>query len=367
MTGIPAIILGSYCLLLIAFIIGWMFARRRVRPARQSQSGISVVIACRNEEQNLEGLFNSLSGISYPVGKWEVILVDDHSTDKTLAVAKQFAGRLASCTILSLPENTSGKKSAMSLGIAHARFEVIVSTDADCSFQRDWLSNVALHFQENSIHMLIGAVRISGRGFFSKVQSAEFTSVVGVTGASCGLGHPVMSNGANLAFRKSSFLEVKGYEGNEGIPSGDDEFLMRKILQRYPRGIVWLNEQQGVVNSVTQPSFGDFFNQRIRWAGKWAHNSDIISKLLAVFILASQVAFGYMLVRISGSMNVDTLIVVAKIIFEAAFLFMVSRFLRQQFSLPIFILLQFTYPIYVVLVGTLSLMSGYRWKARKYP
>jgi len=373
MVVIFSFILSAYCVLMVVLLTGWIAVRRRntaavVGTLHQQPCSISIIVAMRNESSNLENLINDLSSMAYPSDRFEIIIIDDHSTDTSPTKAKELIEKVNNARLLILPEGVEGKKSAIQFGIDQSRFEIIATTDADCRLSKNWLHCLSVSIIPEEIKMVVGAVKlIRGNSFFSRLQVTEFISLVGTTASAIGLHHPVMCNGANLAFRKEVFNEVAGYNGNIQIASGDDEFLMRKIVDKYPSGVRFLNFYEGVVSTNAQQTLVDFFNQRLRWAGKWKHNSDWIARLLAVFIFLSQISFvGLILLSISDPRISTVGIVVLKLFLEGIFLFWVARFLERRFDGTAFIALQIFYPFYVVFIGSFSLVSSYRWKSRNY-
>lgn len=367
MIFVSLFILSLYCLLLLAFLAGWSKAMKRKEVGATYVPGISVVVACRNEAKNIESLLHCLTEINYPNESWEVIVVNDHSTDATTDVVTSWLSKLPQLKLLSLEEGKSGKKAALDLGIRHARFDIVVTTDADCLVAPEWLDAIATAFQDESIKMVAGPVRLAtDDSFFSKLQSIEFASLMGSTAAAIGLGHPIMCNGANLGFRKSVFAEVNGYEGNMNIASGDDEFLMRKIVARYRNGISFLHSAKAVVTTQPQKSVSEFLQQRLRWAGKWRNNPDAITRALALFILIQQMNWLLLLVTILSIHSFLMIFVVIKILLEGILLYRVCSFLGQKFDVLSFAVLQVLYPIYVIYTGLASLSSNYNWKGRIY-
>ena len=176
-----------------------------------------------------------------------------------------------------------------------------------------------------------------------------------------------MCNGANLGFRKQVFLEVGGYEGNMDVPSGDDEFLARKVLRKYPSGVKFLNAKDAVVSSSIQTTLSQFFNQRLRWAGKWKYNKSYISKIAAVLIFISQLAFMALIVSMIlgwADLRIGGLFVLGKILLESVFLMSVARFMQSRWSWWAFFTLQLIYPFYVMGVGLLAQSGTYVWKGR---
>lgn len=368
MAGTFSLILSFYCLLMVVFLIGWIIVRRQsINVSSGTAPGISVVVAVRNETDNVQDLVRDLAGISYPDNKFEIIIVNDHSTDDTFIKIKELVSGKSFFRLMDLPPGTEGKKSALQVGISHARFDIIATTDADCSFSKNWLKCISLNFDNPETKMVIGPVKLVADGsFFSRLQVTEFVSLTGSTAAMIGLGHPVMCNGANLAFRRSAFDEAGGYDDNLRIASGDDEFLMRKIYKQYPAGIRFLNFYEGVVSTRAQGTFGNFFYQRVRWAGKWKHNKDLLARLLAVFIFLSQIAFLGLIFKNIYVPDLSLMLVMGKLFLEGVFLLWAGRFLDRKFDVPAFMALQVLHPVYVIGIGVFSLVGSYRWKNRNY-
>jgi poly-beta-1,6-N-acetyl-D-glucosamine synthase len=321
----------------------------------------------RNEEENIQTFIESLASLAYPQEKYEVILVNDHSVDHTREIAEGLIRNANNIRLIDLPPGREGKKHALAFAIQEAKFDTIATTDADCFFSKNWLQCISFYFEDPGAKMVAGAVKLtSDHSFFYRLQSAEFISLIGAGAAAIGLGHPVMCNGANLAFRKEVFNEVSGYQDNVHIASGDDEFLMRKIFNRYPHGIRFLNFYEGVVSSRPQKTLNDFFHQRVRWAGKWKHNADLVTQGLAVLIFLSHFSFAGLLLLNLKEPDASIAPVFGKVFLEGVFFYWIGRFLDRGFDIIAFLVWQFLYPIYVTIIGLSSLTRGYAWKSRNY-
>jgi biofilm PGA synthesis N-glycosyltransferase PgaC len=350
-----------YFLLLVAFLVGWKRAMQS--PAGEvSSTGslVSVIVAVRNEEMTIGNLLEDLLRQDYK--KFEIIVVDDHSEDETVWVVNHFDAE----NLKLIDSKGRGKKAAITSGIALAKGSVIVTTDADCSVPPAWLSHIASQFRQPDVKMIFGGVRMQGdNSFLGSLQEIEFSSLIGSGASTAALGFPAICNGANLAFRKKAFLEVQGYDGNLHIASGDDEFLMRKIQERFPRSIRFLNSAAAVVSTEAKPDLEEFFNQRIRWASKWRYNSSFFSSALAVFVPVLQVAIlvnWYFL--LTPKVLQSLFLIVVKMILEAAFLLQVCRFLQVRWNWLAFFSLQFLYPVYVIVVAAASFLRSFQWKNR---
>ena len=365
MTAFFISVFAIYFLFLLLLIIGWN--KSSAKQATESPARfLSVIIPFRNEEENLSALIETLRKLDFPKEKFEVILIDDHSTDDSLKVVVQAISNYSNFKVISALSN--GKKNAIAFGVEVSKGEIIVTTDADCELPIEWLKSINNHFQNQSVQMLVGAVGIkTDSSFFSKLQAMEFCSLIGSAASTLTLGFTTMCNGANLSYRKEAFVQVNGFEGNTHIASGDDEFLMRRVAKKFGVGsLKFLNDSDSVVETSPQASLHQFFNQRIRWAGKWRHNSNGMTKTLAVFVLLFQLSW---LVAI-GSLffhpwtNTIPALIIVKMVLEGFFLFYVSRFMKQKFSLTVFLFLQLTYPFYIIVVGILSNFIQVSWKDR---
>jgi len=392
------LVFGFYFVVMLLLLTGWqqsLAGKSLLRPEAFSPRKITVVVPFRNEEACIANLIQDLIGQELPPEFVEVILVDDHSTDRSSEIISSclpavaitnsrsegeplivstsslgFGGRgRTQFSYASLPEGREGKKQAIMLGVEQAGGEIIVTTDADCRLPIHWLQSIATSFHDENVKMVFGGVRIKeDKSFFSKLQALEFCSLIGTGAAMAGLGLPILCNGANLAFLRSAFLEVKGYNGNLDVPSGDDEFLMRKIDRRFPGSIRFQPAGDSVVETKPLESVKGLVDQRLRWAGKWKHSESQLSQFTAVFIFVFQTSFlvlwfAPLLNWISGYLTL--FLISGKMIFEYTFLFQVGTFLRVRPRLFHFLVLQFLYPFYVMYIGVASLFTSPQWKSRK--
>lgn len=358
---VMSLILTSYCILLLILQIGW----HKAIHARQATNSafypfISVIVPVRNESGRIANLLESLGRQQY--NNFEIVVVNDHSTDDTVEVI----GRNSFANVSLVTSRGTGKKAALDTGVQIAKGEIIVTTDADCTVGEHWLESIRNTFTNEQTVFAFGAVAIDGtRSFFSKLQAVEFASLIGSGAATSAFGFPTMCNGANLAYRKEAYLNVNGYEGNLHVASGDDEFLMRKVIARYPKGVRFIPFKAASVITDAQRSVAAFISQRIRWASKWKFNNSLYTVALAIYIFAVQVGVIASLVSLFISVSYAiALLLVIKLSFEASFIARVCRFSNARFSWRAFLLLQVIYPFYVVLIGLLANFLRPQWKGR---
>ena len=364
------VVMAGYLLLLLLLAYGW---NRMPTPSAVAKGTkgmhrmISVVVPFRNEANQLHHLIRSLTELEYPADRFEAIFVNDHSEDNSLEVVRSLVHDKPNFFLVGLEDGHRGKKAAIAFGVERANGEVIATTDADCSVPGQWLQAINASFDEEGTRMVWGGVRLQGHTFFSALQAMEFSSLIGAGAATLSLGFFTMCNGANMAFRKQSFEAVNGYEGNVQVPSGDDEFLARKILGAFPQSARFLKTRKAVVISRPAPNLKAFVHQRLRWAGKWRYNPSWPARVLAVHILLAQVAFIGLLFMAGfadGPRWPVLSLIGAKICLEAAVVYPVARFLGARWPWAAFGLLQLMYPFYVIGIGVMSQGMDYRWKGR---
>lgn len=341
----------------------------------------SVIIPARNEEKNIGRLLQSLQQQKYSKNFFEVIVVDDHSEDKTAAIASAFfaggSALLQGGVRSGADAVNSYKKKAIETGIAAAQNEWIVCTDADCIVPENWLANFAAFIQEkNPVFIAAPVCLIPGHTFGtgeSKTavyifQSLDFMILQGITGASVYKKVHSMCNGANLAYRKDIFYEVNGFKGVDDIASGDDMLLMHKIWKKYSENVAYLKSQEVIVQTNAAPTSNQFFNQRIRWASKAKYYDD--KRIFAVLMLVYLFNLSFLVLLVASFFSLKYLYLliflwIAKTLIELSFITSVSRFFGNQKLLRYFFFFQPLHIAYTIISGFLGSFGKYEWKGRK--
>lgn len=367
------ILLGSYAV--FTFTLTYLWARIR-KPSEIAHIPpdflITVIIPVRNEAENIVSLLEDLDRQTLPTAHFEVLVMDDSSTDDTAAIVRAFAeNSKTQIKLVPLPdERTSApKKQAIETAIALARGKLIVTTDGDCRAQAGWLHAIATHYLYTGAKLISSPVTFTDEACLTDhLQTVEFASLIGSGAASMSAGYPSMCNGANLAYEKDTFLEVNGYEGVRHIASGDDEFLMHKIAARHPGSVHFLRHRDATIRTAPHRNWASFYRQRKRWASKWKHYQSKTPLILAVYIFASN--FSLLLAGAlawAGGIPAPAFLVMLalKCIPEWFFLGSVLSFLQKRKSLAFIPLTQLIYPFYVCFFGLAAQKGQYEWKGRK--
>src|SRR5258705_5331742 len=262
-----------YSILILFYRAGWQELKPFSQPGLPPSIEISVIIAARNEEENIGKLLTSLEKQTYPRHLFEVIVVDDHSTDKTATIVNSFS--FAKLIKLQLDNINSYKKKAIETGIVAASGDLIVTTDADCIVKESWLRTIAAFNAATNAIFIAAPVMMEYRSnLLQTFQTLDFLVLQGITAASVQKRIHNMCNGANLAYERKVFFEVNGFSGIDHIASGDDMLLLHKIAKKYPDRVHYLKSMGAIVSTKPMPSWSSFFNQRIRWASKALYYND---------------------------------------------------------------------------------------------
>jgi cellulose synthase/poly-beta-1,6-N-acetylglucosamine synthase-like glycosyltransferase len=333
---------------------------------------ISVIVPARNEEENIAACLHSICQQGYPSHLFQVIVVDDNSTDNTFQIANSifYEGIQIICTKLDQADNhTAPKKRAIETGIAMASGSLLVTTDADCIAGPGWLQSIAA-FHEQSKNIFIAApVKIKdGTSLLSKFQALDFLTMQGITAAAVYKRFHNMCNGANLAYERKVFYEVDGFTGIDNIASGDDMLLMNKVSKKYPLQLGFVKSSAAIVTTLPATNWKAFFQQRIRWASKATHyNQPGIFLVLLLVYLTNLFIFCFLLMAFwqKFAFILFVLLCVAKFFMELFFVKDVAVFFRQQYLVPWLLLLQPLHIIYIVIAGFLGQFKTYEWKGRK--
>jgi glycosyltransferase involved in cell wall biosynthesis len=376
----------AYAVIMLSYWYGWR--RLPEVPYLEDEVAIqslTVVIPARNEEQNMADCLYSILACQYPYEKFEVLVIDDHSEDDTVAIVEWYElnamvqSKVSLFRVLHLAdylqpgeELVSFKKKAISIGIQAAKHERIVCMDADCRMAPEvlWLHGMA------GDKMAIGPVVFDHeKKLLERFQSLDFLGLMGITGAGIQLGWQHMGNGANLSYPKALFEAVGGFSGSENRASGDDLFLIQKVAAFDPTRLVYLKNPAAVYTRA-KPDLQSFIAQRVRWGSKNAALPEWQVKLVLALVFAFcwilLIDFTLMLLHLGNAATIGVWFKIVwlgfagKALFDYIFLREMCRYFQRKDLLPYFWPSFFLHTLYIPVLGTMSLFATqYTWKGRK--
>ena len=331
---------------------------------------ISIIIPFRNESHNILQNLESIENLDYPENLFEVIYIDDNSTDNSINLLKEKLIK-ENIKVLKLPVelSTGNKKRAVNYGIDSSKGEIIVTTDADCVYHRNWLKHL-LKCIDTETAFVSGPVSfIDGKSVFSKIQKLEFEGLI-LTGAGLiGSGKPVICNGANIAYKREAFHEVGGFKDNINLASGDDELLMQKLFMDTDFKIKFCVDREAVVFTNSNESIGGFFNQRKRWASKSLRyqNKRLIAELILIFMFYLGLILQPLFILEGFYPLIITFIlsIAVKLLLEFLIIKKGEKLLFNKNSRVIFLLSELFQVPYIIISSVSGLFGNFIWKDRR--
>jgi cellulose synthase/poly-beta-1,6-N-acetylglucosamine synthase-like glycosyltransferase len=272
------ILSGLIIFILCLLIFGLLRSFQVKNPQFNSYS---ILIACRNEKDNLPLLFNSLEKLNYQEEHFEIILVDDASQDNSYELIKKFCSKQKNASCFRLTDKSieyKGKKAALKLAAEQAKHDFLLFTDADCQVPENLLQDYNLFINEK-----IGAVI----GYYlenTTVSLRRFMKLLnaGLFAATTGLGVPFSAAGGNFCVRKKAFVEVGGYEKIKDAIAGDDKLLLNLLNKTS-----WKIAYNPISTVLTQPelSLNKRTEQLKRQYGKFDSFSPVFKVLISIVAL----------------------------------------------------------------------------------
>ena len=357
----------AYFLLLLIIYIGYKKSKilswKVFPPVKQK---FTILIPYKNEEKNLAPLIHSLNKLNYKPENFEVLFINNNSTDNGTKLIKEKI-RIPHRLLDSTKESTSPKKEALEIGMKEAKFNFIITTDADCEVPENWLQAFNSLIQDKKPKMILGPVKYKNEiTFIGQFQIIEFLGLQAFTVGSLELGYPFLSNAANLGFEKESFFMLGGYEGNKHIASGDDVFLMEKFKNAYPNDIHYLKSEEAIVQTETQDNWDSLFNQKIRWASKSKAIKNRFGQISGGIIVLTNF-FSLILYALIWFYPLFGLgLLGTKFLFEILLTYQTNNFFENKIKFNYFIISFLSYPFYSVLIILGLNKKKYIWKGNKY-
>lgn len=324
----------------------------------------SVVVASRNEEKTIQQLISCLQIQTLEKSLWELIVVDDHSTDNTLQTAKNTKG-FQSLRVIS--NNGVGKKQAQRTAAEEASGEWLCFLDADVLVSEHWLSAIASVVSHRCDLFLLPLSVQPSNTWLGKMQQIENQWIMSFTAASAYLNEPVLANGANMVVRKSIFFESWSRRKDALLSSGDDMYLLLDIKKVNKDRILFVADQRLIAQHPPCFTWSDYFQQRIRWAGKASVFSDRSAVGLGLLLLLIHTSVLYVWITVflgHQLLLVALLFHSAKIAVDAFFAKPMRRFLSNKKQGLVFLFYGLVFPILFFVIPLLALVYKPRWKNR---
>jgi glycosyltransferase involved in cell wall biosynthesis len=340
----PIILLFSFFLILFSLSI-FIFPRRK----NAHQHSFSIIIACRNEQNNLPLLFRTLDTLEYPRHLYEIIFIDDASQDDTQRLIREYCMDKENCQSIIIEQKSAdykGKKYALRKGVEKAQFRNLLFTDADCLVPPNWI-NTYNKFIYNGIGMIVGyspEKDVSSFRRFSQIITADFYC------ATINLGVPFSNNGRNLYISKEAYDEVNGFEKIKNFTCGEDKLLLNLI-----KNTEYKIAYNADCKVYTHPQIEDHVNQQKRRYGQFPLSSPLY-KVVSLFILLFYLYLPFHIIFYKDWLSFG-------IYYVSFMIFWIVGLIKHRESFCIFDLLYIiVYPYYLIYYSLLGMFSKWTWK-----
>ncbi len=261
------IVAGLFTVKALLFIVAATLERTkaRKRPSNQSLLKISVIVPARNEEDNLAICLHSLLQSTYR--NYDIIVVNDRSSDKTGEIANTFAAKYPQVTVIHAIEeregNLKGKPGALHLGILHSHSDIIMMTDADCTVADTWIESIAKQFNNPNVGLVASYTVVQGESFFQHMQDMEWLMNHTLACIGVSLDQPLGCFGNNLSIRLAVYQQIGGYPG---IPfSVTEDLTLLQTVHKSGWKIMYPCDQECAVETKPCINWSDFIKQLHRW------------------------------------------------------------------------------------------------------
>lgn len=366
---------------MLMLLYGWKKIPEFSSENSPAEIRFSIIIPFRNEAENLPQLLNSLIVINYPLSKFEIILVNDESEDNSVKIIEEFQQTPLDFNLKVLENNrisNSPKKDAINTAINSANFEYIITTDADCQVSENWLKSYNDFILKTGNKLVAGPVGLISplvahkpfkhRKILRNFEALDILSLQASTAGAFGIKQAFMCNGANLCYKKNTFLEVSGFSGNSQIASGDDVFLLEKFQQENYK-IGFLKSKEVIVYTKPQQSFGDLVSQRIRWTSKAPAYKSLFAKFTGISVLLMNLSLVFaVFLALFQLLPYQPILIIFLIKFNLDFILIYNsaKFFQQETVLRSYFWSSIFYPFFSTFVALKSIFSDFNWKGRQF-
>jgi len=350
--------------------LGWIYLGLKrstctQRKINHTLEPISVIIAAKNEAHNLPALLASISQLEDPGTDYEIIIVNDHSTDDTEAIAKNWDGLFGIRFIHFTGELAGlvGKKAALQMGIDAAKYEVWAFTDADCRLPQNWLVEIARGMNPEVDYLLGYSTIYFGEGD-SDLRLVNFERSVYYMLAAAGLARQkaITASACNQIYRKSLFLESGGFEGIGEIPSGDDDLLLIKMMPKINKAIYNPAEDMQI-HCYEDRDRKRIHHKNIRRASKYKYHPRYLKRLSMAVFSYFVLFYAALIVLMTTKLN---LILVLSLIVKSIAELMLSQYHLKMVKKQHLGILYFPqillFPLQFLYYGARGLFGKYQWK-----
>jgi len=355
---------------IIYFLTGLL--RKNNADINNEKQSVSVIIAARNESKNIGKCVNAILSQSYPSELFEVIVINDRSTDETADIVKKISetdSRVKLLNVDKVPIGIHPKKHALTIGVEEAVGDLIFETDADVTVGNNWIESTVEKFTSD-VGLVVGVATIISNpdSALENFQAVDFLLLVASAQGSLGHGNPMGGTGQNLAYRKSIFSEVGGLVINSKRYVSNDILFITKV-SKTKWNIVGNLNPSSAVSTLPLMDWKQFISQRTRWASNayWKGLKPLLVLMLGVnYLMNLLVGAGIFYMAINLLYYFPVLIlIIYKFFTELLFYKIASHKMGKRFFILSFVGWFIRVTPYVLFIAVLGGLGMFKWKGYK--
>ena len=336
---------------------------------------VSIIVAARNEAQNLPDLLDCLLRQEYPRDRLQICIVNDRSEDATAAILDAAARRHPHLRVIHIRDERpdfAPKKRALDAGIRATDGELLLFTDADCRPGPQWVRSMARYFARGANFVVGYSPYFFPRripGWLAGMLALDNFSLAAVAAAGAGFGRPLTCTGTNLAYRRDVYDRVGGFAAIGRWISGDDDLFLNLVADSGHGRFAYALHPDSFVPAAGPVSWRQFWHQRIRYASKSRrYRPPMTAGLVAVYLFNLLIVSGTLSLLWTPS-QIGVAAAVAWLLkagLEWRFLARAAQVFHEQRLLKFFLPTQLVHPLYILLFGFLGLFARFEWKGGRF-
>ena len=354
------LILVFFFLIINIFFVIILKKNSDVSPTFQDYLDFSIIISAKNEERNIPLLIESLQKLDYPEENFEVIIIDDNSSDKTYELAGKLIKDISNFYLYKAEQKKfTAKKGALDFGIKKAKNHFILITDADCIPEKDWLKYYSEKFNKGFDFVFGNAPFIQKNSLVNKISCFENLRSSMLTFSTAKIGISYSASARSFGFKESSFEEIKGYSNTTETLSGDDDLLLREAVKNNLKIGTILNKDSFVYSS-TKNNFKEYFNQKARHTKTAFYYLPGRQLLLALWHLMNLFFLFSPVLLIFNKLFL--LLFITKLLFDFLTVKLLQKKFGYSFNVVEIIYLQIFYELFLLVHFLNALFKRDKWK-----
>ncbi len=360
-----------FCCSLAAYLLVFIFLRVGLSRANSfsrniiAEPSVTVIVAARNEELSIEPCLTSLLQLDYPASKLEIVAINDHSTDSTLAIMQRMAAEHPSLKVLTAKPgsgNLQGKTNAITQAIECSSGEILMFTDADCRVSPSWIRETIQAFSDDT-GIVGGFTILQASSTFEAIQALDWMILFSTASSTAGWNIPLTAIGNNLSVRRSAYEATGGYAR---IPFSvtEDYALVRAILEKTTFRLRFPLLKNAYISSTACDSWKQLIRQKKRWG---TGGLDMITHGFIIFSICWLLSLMFIVGSFASSFFVWGSVLASKLVIDFIYLSDLLRRINKKRYLLYFLPFELYFSLYILVIPFLALFSkNVHWKDRTF-